>query len=50
MTTLVVMYTLQREIGPDGQPFLKGPINRWQYASYAPKRHAFAIARREAGG
>jgi hypothetical protein len=48
MTTLVVMYTLRRDTGPDGEPILKGPINRWQYASYAPKRHAFAIARREA--
>ena len=48
MTTLVVMYTLRRDVGPDGEPLLKGPINRWQYASYAPKRHAFAIARREA--
>jgi len=48
MTTLVVMYTLKRGVGPDGEPILKGPLNRWQYASYAPKRHAFAIARREA--
>ena len=48
MTTIVVMYTLRRDVGPDGELVLKGPINRWQYASYAPKRHAFAIARREA--
>ncbi len=48
MTTVVVMYTLRRDVGPDGELVLKGPINRWQYASYAPKRHAFAIARREA--
>lgn len=48
MTTVVVMYTLREGTGPDGEPILKGPINRWQYASYAPKRHAFAIARREA--
>lgn len=48
MTTIVVMYTLRRGVGPDGELILKGPINRWQYASYAPKRHAFAIARREA--
>ena len=27
---------------------LLGPINKRVYASYAPKRHAFAIARREA--
>jgi len=25
-----------------------GPVNRWVYASFAPKRHAFVIARREA--
>ena len=48
MTTIVVMYTLRRDVGSDGELVLKGPINRWQYASYAPKRHAFAIARREA--
>ncbi len=48
MTTIVVMYTLRHDVGPDGEPVLKGPINRWQYASYAPKRHAFAIAQREA--
>jgi hypothetical protein len=48
MTTVVVMYTLRRAVGPDGELILKGPINRWHYASYAPKRHAFAIARREA--
>jgi len=48
MTTIVVMYTLRHGTGPDGELILKGPINRWQYASYAPKRHAFAIARREA--
>jgi len=43
MATLVVMYTLRR----DGE-YLLGPINRWVYASFAPKKHAFAIARREA--
>ena len=43
MATLVVMYTLRRS-GPD----LLGPINRWIYASFAPKEHAFQIARREA--
>lgn len=48
MTTIVVMYTLRHGTGPDGEWILKGPINRWQYASYAPKRHAFAIAQREA--
>jgi hypothetical protein len=44
MTTVVVLYTLKR--GDDG--FLLGPINKKVYASYAPKRHAVAIARREA--
>jgi len=27
---------------------LLGPINKWYYASFAPKRHAVEIARREA--
>lgn len=40
---MVVMYTLKRS-GRD----LLGPINRWVYASFAPKRHAFEIARRQA--
>lgn len=43
MATLVVMYTLRRS----GE-LLLGPINRWIYASFAPKEHAFQIARREA--
>lgn len=43
MATLVVMYTLRRSNG-----LLLGPINRWIYASFAPKEHAFAVARREA--
>ena len=47
MTTLVTLYTLRRGVGPDGQPALLGPVNQWHYASYAAKRHAFAIARRE---
>ncbi|MBI3183218.1 MAG: hypothetical protein HYZ28_13860 [Myxococcales bacterium] len=41
--TMVVMYTLKRS----GR-YLLGPINRRFYASFAPKRHAFEIARREA--
>jgi hypothetical protein len=45
---LVVMYTLKMSKGARGRPILKGPINRWVYASYAPKAHAFAVARREA--
>jgi len=44
MSTIVVMYTLRRNA--DG--LLEGPINKKVYASYAPKRHAVAIARREA--
>ena len=44
MNTIVVMYTLKRST--DGK--LLGPINKKVYASYAPKRHAVAIARREA--
>jgi len=44
MATIVVMYTLRR--AADGT--LEGPINKKVYASYAPKRHAFGIARREA--
>ena len=48
MVTVVVMYTLKRSVDGDGNAYLEGPINRRVYASYAPKRHAFAIARREA--
>lgn len=40
---MVVMFTLKRH----GAKLL-GPINRKLYASFAPKKHAFAIARREA--
>jgi hypothetical protein len=43
MGTMVVMYTLRR----DGD-LLLGPINKRYYASFAPKRHAFNYARREA--
>lgn len=43
MATMVVMYTLRRH----GAKLL-GPINRRYYASFAPKKHAFAIAQREA--
>ena len=48
MVTLVVLYTLRRGVDREGTPVLIGPTNRRVYASYAPKRHAFAIARREA--
>jgi len=46
--TLVVMYTLRKATDDKGRAILAGPLNRKVYASYAPKRHAFAIARREA--
>jgi hypothetical protein len=48
MTTVVVMYTLRPGRDKDGKPVLKGPINKFVYASFAPKRHAVAIAKREA--
>jgi len=44
MATMVVMYTLRRK----GTRRLEGPINRRHYVSFAPKRHAFIVARREA--
>jgi len=43
MATMFIMYTLRRNGAR-----LEGPINRTQYVSLAPKRHAFRIARREA--
>jgi hypothetical protein len=43
VATMVVMFTLKRHSNK-----LLGPINRKLYASFAPKRHAFAVARREA--
>ena len=43
MATMVVMYTLKQ----DGKNLL-GPINRFLYASFAPKEHAFVVAQREA--
>jgi len=46
--TIVVMYTLKKGRDENGKPALLGPINKRVYASYAPKRHAFAVARREA--
>lgn len=48
MVTTLVMYTLRRGVDAEGNPVLKGPVNRRVYASFASKRHAFAIARREA--
>lgn len=47
MATVVVLYTLRKE-KHQGKWVLCGPLNRWTYASFAPKRHAFAVARREA--
>jgi hypothetical protein len=47
LATVVVMYTLRKE-KHEGRWVLCGPINRWTYASFAPKRHAFVVARREA--
>jgi len=44
MVTVVTMYTLKQNAA--GQ--LEGPLHKKVYASYAPKRHAVAIARREA--
>ena len=44
MATMVVMYTLRRV----GTRRLEGPLNVRHYASFAPKRHAFEIARRMA--
>ena len=45
VANVVVMYTLKRST--DGSGALLGPVNRRIYASFAPKRHAFAFARRE---
>ena len=46
--TLVLMYTLKKTTDNKGNPILQGPINKKVYASYATKRYAFSIARREA--
>lgn len=48
VATLVVMYTLKTATNEKGKPLLLGPINRKVYGSFACKRHAFAVARREA--
>lgn len=42
VATTIVMYTLRRR----GTRRLEGPINKWVYSSFAPKRHAFEVARR----
>jgi hypothetical protein len=46
--TVVTQYTLKVAEDEDGQRILLGPINKKVYGSYAGKRHAFAVARREA--
>ncbi len=46
--TLVVMYTLKKAVDKEGKPILLGPVNKKVYGSYASKRHAFIVARREA--
>jgi len=48
MATLVVMYTLESTTDENGNPQLLGPRNVRVFASFAPKKYAFAIARREA--
>jgi hypothetical protein len=48
VATQIVMYTLKPTLNDKGVLELHGPINKWVYSSFAPKRHAFAIARREA--
>jgi hypothetical protein len=45
MGTMLVMFTLRKQ--PYGS-LLLGPIHKRYYASFAPKRHAVEIARREA--
>lgn len=47
MATVCVMYTLKKE-QRDGSQWLLGPLNKRVYARFAPKKHAFAFARREA--
>jgi len=46
--TIVTMYTLKKGRDENGKRVLLGPLNKRVYASYAPKRHAFELARREA--
>lgn len=48
MVTTVVMYTLKKGVDKNGKAILKGPINKRVYSSFAPKRHGFAYALREA--
>lgn len=48
MATMVVMYTLKKTVDEHGKPKLLGPLNLRVHASFAPKRYAFQVARREA--
>jgi hypothetical protein len=48
MATMVVMYTLKKTVDENGKPMLLGPLNMRVYASFAPKKYAFQVARREA--
>lgn len=48
MATMVVMYTLRKTTDKDGRPVLLGPLNVRILASFAPKKYAFQVARREA--
>jgi len=47
-TTVLTMYTLKKGRDENGKRVLLGPLNKWVYGSYAAKRHAFEVARREA--
>ncbi|MGH9894886.1 MAG: hypothetical protein ACREA0_23475, partial [bacterium] len=46
--TVVVMYTLKTTTDEKGKILRLGPINKEIYASYRDRRHAVAVARREA--
>lgn len=48
MATLVVLYTLESTTDQSGKTQLLGPLNIRVFASFAPKKYAFAVARREA--
>lgn len=48
MATMVVMYTLKKTVDENGKPKLLGPLNLRVQASFAPKKYAFQVARREA--
>ncbi|MBI2373370.1 MAG: hypothetical protein HYV07_05170 [Deltaproteobacteria bacterium] len=48
MATMVLIYTLRKTTDEFGRPKLIGPINPRIFASFAPKKYAFEIARREA--